>query len=65
MSGFFGEAAARLAGQAALVIGWPPHLFWDATPAELAAVLTATLPPAAEGVDRNTINAMLERERNG
>lgn len=37
----FGEAAARLAGLAGALLGWRPHEFWAATPAELASVLAA------------------------
>ena len=40
-------AAARLAGLAGAVLGWRPGEFWDATPAELAAVFAA-LNPAGE-----------------
>ena len=32
----FGEAAARLCGAAAMMLGWRPEEFWNATPAELA-----------------------------
>ena len=41
MSEFFGEAAARLGGAAAMLLGWRPSDFWDATPAELAAMFEA------------------------
>jgi uncharacterized phage protein (TIGR02216 family) len=50
----FSEAAARLAGAAGLAFGWTPATFWDATPAELAALVqaldggTAAPPGAAE-----------------
>jgi hypothetical protein len=37
----FSEAAGRLAGIAGAWLGWAPDLFWNATPAELAAVLGA------------------------
>ena len=37
----FRVAAARLAGLAGAWLGWRPDDFWTATPAELAAVLTA------------------------
>lgn len=61
----FGAAAARLSGQAALLVGWSPPLFWQSTPAELAAVLRAAQPPAGDGVDRMTLNALLERDKHG
>jgi hypothetical protein len=35
----FGEAAARLCGPAAMLLGWRPNEFWEATPAELAMAL--------------------------
>lgn len=37
----FSQTAARLAGMAGALLGWRPDEFWAATPAELAAVLTA------------------------
>ena len=64
--GRFGPIAARLAGQACLLIGWRPAQFWDATPAELASVLAAAVPEmGGSGIDRATFNAMLERENDG
>jgi hypothetical protein len=65
MSQRFGDAAARLAGQAALLIGWTPDTFWAATPEELAVIVTAAAPPAADSMDRKTITAMMERDANG
>lgn len=41
----FSDAAARLAGLAGALLGWRPDEFWSATPAELAAVLTALAGP--------------------
>lgn len=61
----FGEAAARLSGQAALLIGWSPDTFWAATPAEIAAIVMAAAPPPADGIDRNTLSAMMERDAHG
>ena len=40
MTQHFGPGAARLGGLAAQLLGWRPHDFWRATPAELAAVLS-------------------------
>ena len=37
----FAEAARRLAGQAGLMFGWTPDVFWAATPAELGALVAA------------------------
>ena len=36
----FGEGAQQLSGLAARLLGWRPHEFWAATPAELAAVFS-------------------------
>jgi hypothetical protein len=40
----FASAAAQLAGLAGALLGWRPGEFWMATPAELAAVLSALTP---------------------
>jgi len=58
----FGAAAAKLAGQAALLIGWTPDTFWAATPEELASIVTAATPTPAGGIDRTTIAAMMEHD---
>lgn len=49
----FGEAAARLAAQTALALGWRPDEFWAATPAELLCIMQAAAgevhtPPDAD-----------------
>ncbi|WP_413777286.1 phage tail assembly chaperone [Sphingomonas sp. S2-65] len=40
--------ALRLAGLAGLVFGWTPDTFWNATPAELAALVSAARGESAE-----------------
>ena len=50
MSARFADAAVRLAGVAGVLLGWRPRDFWEATPAEIAAVLDALsgdAPPCA------------------
>ena len=50
----FEQGAARLAGLAGALLGWRPDEFWDATPAELAAILNAMIadePPPASAAD--------------
>jgi hypothetical protein len=37
----FADAAVRLAGLAGVMFGWAPGVFWEATPAELAALVRA------------------------
>ncbi|MCH7629042.1 MAG: phage tail assembly chaperone [Proteobacteria bacterium] len=65
MSERFGPGAARLSGHVALLLGWPPERFWRATPEELATVLAAAMPSPDGGIDRQTINVLMERERHG
>ena len=55
----FGEAAVRLAGASAMLLGWRPGEFWGATPAELAAALGIT--GSAEGPDKATVAELLRR----
>lgn len=50
-------AAARLAGLAGMLLGWRPRDFWNATPAELAAIIECHVLPQGECADR----ALLER----
>lgn len=47
----FAEAAARLAGVAAVLLGWRPDEFWQATPEELAGVLAALAGDEVAPVD--------------
>ncbi|WP_267397545.1 MULTISPECIES: phage tail assembly chaperone [unclassified Sphingomonas] len=49
MSEAFGASALRLAGMAGATLGWTPDVFWRATPAELAAVVTALTGEAGGG----------------
>lgn len=43
----FAEAAGRLAGFAGVMFGWGPDVFWNATPAELQALVRAAVGDAA------------------
>ena len=64
MTDGFTEQAASLSGLAARMLAWPPPLFWEATPAELALALQpadATHSP----ITRQHIETLLERDRNG
>jgi hypothetical protein len=54
----FGEAAARLSGAVTRLLGWRPDEFWNATPAELALVLSSFDPDAP---DAKTIAALRQR----
>lgn len=51
----FAEIAAQLCGQSAVLLGWKPVDFWNATPAELGCVLDALAgqyhtPPDADNL---------------
>lgn len=61
MTRAFGPGALRLAGLAARALGWRPDEFWQATPAELAAIL---LPPTetCEPLSRHDLNRLMERD---
>jgi len=63
MSAHFGDAALRLAGLAARLLGWRPAEFWAATPAELAAALA---PPdasdAAPPLGRDELTRLMEQD---
>jgi hypothetical protein len=61
MSETFGPGAGRLGGLAARLLGWRPHEFWSATPAELAAVL-APYASAGQTLARDDLNRLMERD---
>lgn len=65
MSKRFADNARQLAGAAGRSLGWPPHWFWSATPAELAAILHDENGTAATGMDRAQLEALMEREGDG
>lgn len=61
----FAAAAGRLAGIIPRALGWQPQAFWDATPAELAAIFASDDQPPGEPLTRSELVTLLERERNG
>jgi hypothetical protein len=54
----FACSAARLAGLAGALLGWRPGEFWDATPAELAAILAPAAPTSASARDLARLTEM-------
>lgn len=62
MSPTFAAGAGRLAGLVPRALGWRPHEFWNATPAELAAILTITDGASGEPLGRAEMNALMERD---
>jgi len=64
----FRDAAVRLAGFAGAALGWTPDAFWRATPAELAAVVSAASGGGVAAVtppDAATIAAMRRADPDG
>lgn len=59
----FSPAALALCGLAARALGWRPHEFWAATPAELAAALGLLAPGATDpGLDRRALERLMEHD---
>ena len=66
MTGTFSAAAQRLAGIIPRTLGWLPDNFWNATPAELAAIFAVTAEQSTgEALGRGELTALMERDRNG
>lgn len=57
----FAAGALRLAGLTARTLGWRPGDFWNATPAELAAVLAPDAGGEAAPLSRGELNNLMER----
>lgn len=60
----FAAAAQKLAGQTALLLGWRPDDFWNATPAELASILAA-VSSDAEAADTQMLSHLMEQFPDG
>ena len=56
----FGQAARTLSGAAAMLLGWRPAEFWNATPDELVAALGVG-GQAGEPATRDEIEALMAR----
>ncbi len=65
MTDNFTQTATRLAGLTGALLGWRPHEFWNATPSELAAILTALVPDAGNAADRDLIMLLQEQFPDG
>jgi hypothetical protein len=55
----------RLAGLAGALLGWRPGEFWDATPAELAAVFGALSPPGEAPAGADVLARLQEQYPDG
>jgi uncharacterized phage protein (TIGR02216 family) len=60
MSDRFAQAAGRLAGLAGVAFGWSPDRFWNATPAELAALVAVLAGEEVSPPDAATIRTLQE-----
>ncbi len=58
--GTWADAALQLCGQCALLLGWRPAEFWDATPAELTCVLSAYAPHEEAPPDAADMRKLME-----
>ena len=56
----FASAAVQLCGQCALLLGWRPAEFWNATPAELACVLAAITAQGEDPPDAGDVKNLME-----
>lgn len=64
MSDSFAASAVTLCALAARSLGWRPHEFWAATPAELAACLADPSEPAAP-LGRGDLQRLMEIDEMG
>ena len=55
----------RLAGLSGALLHWKPEEFWRATPAELAAILSALSPDQAPAPDADTLSRLKEQFPDG
>lgn len=61
----FAAVATRLSGMTGAILGWRPHEFWAATPAELAAILAALAPPVVAPPTAADLDRLKERFPDG
>ena len=57
----FAETARMLAGQTALLLAWRPDDYWNATPAELTAILNAMPRPEDDAADGSMLSALMQQ----
>ncbi len=65
MSARFGPAAMRLCALSMRALGWRPDDFWNATPAELAAILAPEAEAAPQPLTREELGHLMERDNAG
>lgn len=63
MTARFASAAGKLAGLAGRALGWRPAEFWQATPAELAAILSPIAAAESEAsLSRTDMARLMEQD---
>jgi len=60
--GTFAAGALRLSGVTMRLLGWRPDDFWNATPAELAAILIPDGDTHVAPLGRAELDRMMEQE---
>jgi Phage tail assembly chaperone protein, TAC len=61
----FGDATKQLCGQSAILLGWMPSEFWEATPAELACILDVLASQNELPPDSGDIQELLKQFPDG
>jgi uncharacterized phage protein (TIGR02216 family) len=62
----FGPCAVRLLGVMARVAGWSPDIFWNATPADVRAVVAGWVDAGGDaGFDGTALAALMEQFPDG
>jgi hypothetical protein len=61
----FAKSAGRLAGLVPRALGWRPGEFWNATPAEIAAIFLTEHQSGAAPLTRGELTVLLEQDRHG
>jgi hypothetical protein len=61
----FTANAIQMCGQTALLLGWRPDDFWNATPSELQHILAAMIPQNPPPLDAAIINKLREQFPDG
>jgi hypothetical protein len=56
----FAGSAVALCGHCAVLLGWRPNEFWNATPAELACVIKALTAQAEMPPETDDISKLME-----
>ena len=65
MSETFAAGAGRLAGLVPRLLGWRPDDFWNATPAELAAIFATEPAPVGTPLSRAELTTLMEQDEHG